>query len=402
MIRDFWEGDAPLDTEFQRAAERFGGALDLRSPQHDPRVDTAQRSEARTNTRLLFLRPMNIFHHILERLATQPSLEGAVINKIKFGYLLTTMPNAFCWKDTGQLFIGVTSGLGYLVHGWAANLLSMPDFMPDAVHGAEDEKVGDLQLLRNGFDLERVIDWRREEGLIYARYRTPQSLVRRLLSYEVVHMALLHAFLHEFGHCLLRHLDFMEEHLDLTLLKELRLDHDGSPEEMHLAHLFELTADNFAMELALGLKVGEEYGAGKTDGYAIWSLALDLILWLFGHGTPLTKASLTHPHPQVRLVNKILKLVDYERHYPGRIVCRLGSEAELPLDKFCNWVSMQLAKTWKTLQLPEWMASPFLEEDAREVAYEAYRDIWQTTSSLRQDYEEYPDWTMVNEVLRME
>jgi len=402
VIQDFWESDAPLDIEFNRAAEQFGGTLDLRSPQQDPRVDTAQRSEARVRTRLLFLRPMNIFHHILDRLATRPSLKGSAINKIKFGYLYTTMPNAICWKDAGQPFIGVTSGLGYLVFGWASNLLSMPGFMPDAIHGAEEEQVGDLQLLRNGFDLEKVIDWTKEEGLIYGRHRTPQSLIRMLMSYEVAHMALLHAFLHELGHCLLRHLDFLEEHLDLTLIKELRLDYDGSPEEIHLAHFLELTADNFAMEFALSLKVGEEYGARKTDGYAVWSLALDLLLWLFGHGTPLSKASLTHPHPQVRLMNKALKLLEYEKNNPGRISCPLRPDAQLPLDRLCNWVSMQLANSWKTLQLPGWISSPFIEEDARDVAYKAYRDIWQMNTGIRQDYEEYVDWTMVNKVLRID
>jgi len=396
MDESHWQEDVPLDVEFQKASERFGGALDLRPADSDPRVATPQRLEARANTRLLFLRPLNIFRHILRKLAQRPALRGTIIGDIKFGYLLTTMPNALCWKDGGRYYyIGVTSGLGYLVHGWAASFLSMPDFMPDAIAGAEDEIPGDLRLLRQGFDLEKVIDWKREEGLIQGKYRMPKSPARRLVTYEIAHMALLHTFLHELGHCLLRHLDFAGDYLDVHMLKELRSGVDGRPEKEHLAHFFELTADNLAMEVFLAERGGQQYGGGPADGYACWSLAVDLVLWLFGYGTALTEASPTHPHPHVRIANKVHKLAEYEKHNSGRIVCQLGPDVKLPIDKFCNWVSRQLAESWIKTQLPGWTNSLWSGKEALGVSHKKWCDVWQTNSALRRAYEEHIDWKVV-------
>jgi hypothetical protein len=397
---DFWEAEVPMDLDFQQAAEPFGGALDLRVPENDPRVRTQHDADARARTRHLFLRPLNIFHAILKSLGTRSSRCASMVSQVRVGYLYSREPNAFCWQDADLAFIGVTAGFGHFVHGWAAHLLSMPEFLATFVAGAEEETAGDLAELRNGFDFDKIMAKRgsRVERL----HRMPRSTPRILAGYEIAHMAILFAFLHELGHFVLRHPQFARDNFDIHFLRELREDGCAMPEHSRLCHLFELMSDNFAVELALGHEVGQRYGAGPTDGYAFLSIGVDLTLWLFGHGTALTCSSTSHPHPQVRLMNKVFKLMDFEKAYPGRIVCHPGAKVELSIDRFCMLASLELAKTWQCLALLGWTASCLLEDDARRTTQAFCMDVMNQASAIRNKYEAYADWSLLSEVVAHE
>jgi hypothetical protein len=397
---DFWEAEVPMDSDFQQAAELFGGALDLRAPEDDPRVRTQADADARDRTRHLFLRPLNIFHAILKKLAAQSPRCASMVSQVRAGYLYSTEPNAFCWQAADRGFVGVTSGFGHFIHGWAAHLLSMPEFLTTFVAGAEEESAGDIAELRDGFDFDKIMAKRGPH--LERLHRMPRSTPRILATFEIAHMAMLFAFLHEFGHFVLRHPQFARDNLDIHFLRELREDGCAAPEYGKLCHLFELMADNFAVELALGHEVGQRYGAGPTDGYAFWSIGVDLTLWLFGHGTALTSSSASHPHPQVRLMNKVFKLMDFEKAYPGRIVCRPGADAELSIDRFCMLASLELAQTWQRLALPGWTASCLLEDDAQRSTHAFCMDVTNQASAIREKYEAYADWSLLSEVVAHE
>lgn len=397
---DIWESEVPMDSDFQKAAELFGGTLDLRALENDPGARTPSYTDARKRTRYLFLRPLNIFHTILKDLAARSPRCASMVSQIRVGYLYSTEPNAFCWQAADRGFIGVTSGFGHFIHGWAAHLLSMPEFLNTFVAGAEEEAAGDFAELREGFDFDRIMA---KKGLYLERlHRMPRSTPRRLAAFEIAHMGMLFAFLHELGHFVLRHPQFARDNFYIHFLRELRDDGCAAREDSKLCHLFELMADNFAVELSLGHEVGQRYGAGPNDGYAFWSIGVDLTLWLFGHGTALTSSSASHPHPQVRLMNKVLKLMEFEKAYPGQIVCRPGGDVELSIDRFCTLASLELAKTWQRLALPGWIASWLLEDDAQRTTQAFWMDVTKQTSAIRDKYEAYVDWSLLSEVFAYE
>jgi hypothetical protein len=270
--------------------------------------------------------------------------------------------------------------------------------MPELIDGADEEQDGELKALRDGFDLSKVIDYYREEGRIYTLHRWPQSPARLAISFEVAHMALLFVFLHELGHAVLGHVGFAEDHLGIPILRELGRDPNSPPDYLQLSHLFEFMADNFAIEFSLRQRVADFYGGTPPGGYVVWSLATDLLLWLFADRAPIGSPDGTHPHPQVRLFNKTNKLIEYEEKNPGDIVCRPVPDQPFSLDRFCTLVSVQLAKCWSKMQLPGWESTALLNDQSRDRALLAYRAIVRNKTPLAQRYEALVNWHLVDDI----
>ena len=103
--------------------------------------------------------------------------------------------------------------------------------------------------------------------------------------------------------------------------------------------------------------------------------------------------------PAAKLANKMVKLAEYDKHSTERIVCRLGPGKQLPVGGLCNWVSRQLAESWRSMQLPGWTSSLWLEKEALRESDRALRAIWQTNSGLRRAYEQYVDWSTISDVV---
>ena len=160
LLDNLWTHDVPLDEGFRQAAESFGGALDLRRPECDPRIQSDADRNARELSRALFVRPLNIFHAVLGRVAARSPRCAARLSQVRFGYIYSPAPNAYCWQDTGRTFMGVTSGLAHFVHGSAESLLSTPDFLRTFLDGAEEEIPGDPTELRRPFDIHQLLAFR--------------------------------------------------------------------------------------------------------------------------------------------------------------------------------------------------------------------------------------------------
>lgn len=390
--------DVPEDSLFVDDAEEFGGALDLRRTGTTASLE-AQAVDSRELTRVLFLPPLQMTRFCLAAMTTSKSSGASLLQQTHLGILLSETPNAYAWRVGDHYNIALTAGLGHLLFGWTAHLLSFRSFLPNLLEGAEEEADGNLEELRADFSLARVADFHSLQGKVIATHRLPRSQVRMDLTYAITHVALSFALLHELGHIAAGHVDFAVLRLAMPSIEELRTTKTALGADLQLAQTFELMADNFAIEASLLARLAERYGASATDGHAIWTIASDLLLWLFSYRSRRVQPSESHPHPQVRILNKLAKVAQFRELNPHYVNCVLPSGTAVDIATLSHRISAQVGDAWTTLGLPGHELRSIVADGVDRRSINAFRDVVAEKSSLVRDFEASLDVSAVSALL---
>lgn len=388
-----WNQTPKVDKDFFRASERFGGTLDLR----EPNKDTGLKTQGRRVTRALCIRPLNIFNDIVSQLNGRSSKLSQFNAQIKYGYIRNRIPNAFCWKQAQTTYLGVTSGLVQFIYGFTSHLLSFNEFLPQRLDGAADEEKGKIFLLKEGLDFDALLNWKEGAELIFANYRRPKSQDRQLFAVYITHLAILFVYLHELGHAYYSHNEFLSKIAGSSIIKEMQNEKKSSSKLAYILNRFELLADGFAIDLSLNTRLGA-FSSGVEDesDYYSWSVGVDLLLWVFAQKLLLTMQQGSHPHPQIRVMNKMSQLhkTDYGR--PSKKIT-YGNQSDMSISNICNLASLDVYDFWRINNLPGWNNS-FISEETVKAHVDLIEKIQIQETELWLQYEEYVDKERLGEV----
>lgn len=397
---DCWTRTPHVDSDFIEASERFGGTLDLRNVNPDD-INTipSYLSKGLEGTRALCLKPLNIFNEIVTQMSSESINVDRFNSNVKCGYIRNRTPNAYCWKEDQIIYLGVNSGLVQFFFGVISHFLSFQEFMTERLYGSTGEEKGQIDSIKDGIDFESILKWEVGSEYIYPQYRFPKSEDRQLLALNITHLTILYAFLHELGHAYYLHNDFIEKYFGNIVIQEMQSNKRNDRELSNLLNRFELLADIFAIEISLNSKSGS-FNSGMADAsdFYTWSIGVDLLLFIFSQRLILTTAPGSHPHPQLRILNKVFHLGKKDYGNPPKKIT-YNDQANMPISKIAILASKDLYEFWKTNELPGWNNS-FLSEDTIKFHFESIENLQRKDTEIWLKYEDFVDHDLIKEVVK--
>ena len=395
---DYSERPPNVDPDFARASERFGGPLDLHdrsSLVEGMSSDDVLRSQKLS--RIVFVRPLNIFSEMLSIFSGDSELFAGFNRQLRIGFIRRKNPNAYCWTDGGLTYLGVTSGLVRFIWGFNSHLLSFSEFLQDSLDGANDEQGGQIESLSNGIDIDSIFRWEEGGSLVVPNYRLPKGNTRTFFALNMTHLAVLYVFLHELGHACYRHNEFIQRSFGVNALEEMPGQESRDSELEYLRNRFELLADGFAVDCCLNLRLGA-LASRMDDGsdYFQWSIAVDLLMWIFSQRSRIVSHRGSHPHPQTRILNKMLHIEGSDYGLPARRVS-YSEKANVPIREICMTASAVLYQFWESNRLPGWDNSFFFEE-AQDAHAKYVSDLQRRNEGIWRRYEQFVDQRLLQEL----
>jgi hypothetical protein len=227
----------------------------------------------------------------------------------------------------------------------------------------------------------------------------PKGKDRQLLALNITHLSILYVFLHELGHAYYLHNDFIEKYYGKIVIQEMQSNKGNDRELSNLLNRFELLADGFAIDISLNTKLGS-FSSGMTDAsdFYTWSIGVDLLLWIFSQRLILTTAPGNHPHPQLRIMNKVFHLDKKDYGFPPKKIT-YNDQANMPISKISNVASMDLYTFWKANDLPGWNNS-FLSQDTIKLHFESIENLQRKDSDIWLKYEVYANHDLISDVIK--
>jgi len=288
-------------------------------------------------------------------------LSAEFIKSIRFQIILDDeTPNARAWTQDGRHYVGITTGLMLLIEYYFLNILSIRGVLTQFPENDKEEEV-DVEKIREGFFLDKMLKTVEFNASPFRLpVRVPKSRLRREIALGLATSAIEFVLWHEIGHCFHQHARILNEVFEVqeSAMAEW-IPESELCERQDARHLFELQADSFAIfalcAYALPDKKGVARKPDRIDDYAIWSLAIDSLFWIFSQKLPLDRVSPFHPHPQVRAWNKLqtIHILSKEQKF------RTLKGTPLPAIKFVE-AAATLSSLW--VDLKPMALDPFREQ----------------------------------------
>lgn len=358
-------GPQPRAMRFHQATLVEGGLLDLGGRPNQEFLAVGSKISAHLSE---WLRPCKFF-----------------FDRLYAGFVVNPAPNAFAVRDGEDLFIGINSGLVWLMHEVFFTLFSHPNFLPD-LGGQADANVP-FEHLEAGFSTHAGLA-SVPGGLVSRSHPPTFNDVRDSLAFTTAQMAIEFTFYHELGHLVCGHPGFPGTRVGLEQFHELstrgdRADLSGA----EVAQALEYDADCFAVQVALAnhlmgqyFHVPEQAIQGyPTDlelSYYCWALAVSALFRIFAQHKPAIADSeaTDHPHPLLRslliTVTVATSTAIKEHPFRERII------------ELCAAAPRDLAYHWRDFRIPghqyDPVLNPALFESARAAGHSAALALDQT------------------------
>ncbi len=318
--------------DFCRSAEFLGGGIDI-FQETTPSHLIYSSLTTRLSEYFRFLRRKSIKFKIFS-------------NSLRWGFVFNKTPNAYAWKSGGFYCIGITSGLIHLL--LEAALRHMADNRVFSCVAFDELNKTTVPITANY--LSKYFSHEAPNEAIYYRHEVyPDNEYRKKCAEALFSLSIIFVVMHELGHCLMGHLD--SDFFDV--IKEI----EGDAEEFHdnrLRMMAEHQADNIAILITLDNPPPrmQQPGIVLAEWNALWSISIDMVFWLFCKGPilPHSETRTKHPHPQMRLAHKTLRLLELSDRVKVNYEDTLGQKIN-SLGVLGAGLSLQMAKDWTTVGL---------------------------------------------------
>jgi hypothetical protein len=186
-----------------------------------------------------------------------------------------------------------------------------------------------------------------QKAIVYVHKNFPDNPLRANIAGSLFTNAIIFTVMHEIGHCLMGHLD--KSHLKKPDLISEVIDPSRRSDNDEPRFFREYQADNISM-LATSeylMSKAERMNGADAERFIIWSISIDIVFWLFSKGPiiPLKDDQLaSHPHPQLRLAYKALRLSEINDRLP--INWKKGSGKSTSIAEVATTASRIFAEDW--------------------------------------------------------
>lgn len=278
-------------------SEAWKTALDWHNSQPRPDSDEAFQAHVTDALGYDYLHPnsdewspfyggsLNDFLAISEGFAGLTDSTGRMLS-VRAGFIVNTAPDAFASRDAKHHYVGVSVSLFMAILDIAAYVLSQKEIFP-AIGDPSQERcpryewgeIAGFYPARAHMAGHRIHPW-------YYESRLPRDPVRRSAALAMTITMMRYVWLHEFMHCVLGHVGFIEASGNPASLREVasavELIGLSRANNVHraraLRHAMELDADWHALRASMLITTNGD----SNKGVAGWDAGTGLIFTIFG------------------------------------------------------------------------------------------------------------------------